>query len=71
MQLKQSNDVNERYKGTIAGLQKIIKDEGLMGLYKGFTLRYLFNLRRCAQTYSISAQCGFPVHVQRILFQYE
>jgi len=35
MQLKQSNDASQRYKGTIAGLQKIITDEGLSGLYKG------------------------------------
>lgn len=35
MQLKQSNDVSQQYTGTIAGLRKIIKDEGLNGLYKG------------------------------------
>ena len=35
MQLKQSNDVNQQYKGTVAALKKIIKDEGIMGLYKG------------------------------------
>ena len=35
MQLKQSSDVNQQYTGTVAGLQKIINDEGLMGLYKG------------------------------------
>jgi hypothetical protein len=44
MQLKQSNDVSQRYKGTIAGLQKIIKDEGLGGLYKGLWLLNEFNL---------------------------
>jgi adenine nucleotide transporter 17 len=38
MQLKQSNDVSQQYKGTIAGLQKIIKEEGLKGLYKGTIL---------------------------------
>lgn len=35
MQLKQSNDVNQQYKGTIAGLKKIVHEEGLRGLYKG------------------------------------
>jgi len=35
MQLKQSNDVNQQYKGTIAGLKKIVHEEGLTGLYKG------------------------------------
>jgi len=35
MQLKQSTDVNQQYTGTIAGLKKIINDEGLVGLYKG------------------------------------
>jgi len=35
MQLKQSADATQQYKGTIAGLKKIIKDEGLTGLYKG------------------------------------
>jgi solute carrier family 25 (peroxisomal adenine nucleotide transporter), member 17 len=39
MQLKQSNDVSQQYKGTIAGLRKIIKDEGLNGLYKGTLFR--------------------------------
>jgi hypothetical protein len=37
MQLKQSNDVSQQYKGTIAGLKKIIKEEGPKGLYKGIT----------------------------------
>jgi hypothetical protein len=35
MQLKQSSDASEQYKGTLAGLRKIIRDEGLAGLYKG------------------------------------
>jgi len=35
MQLKQSADVSQQYRGTIAGLKKIIKEEGAMGLYKG------------------------------------
>jgi Mitochondrial carrier protein len=48
MQLKQSSDVNEQYKGTIAGIQKIIKDEGLTGLYKGFVLEKSINFRSCA-----------------------
>jgi hypothetical protein len=39
MQLKQSNDVSQQYKGTIAGLRKIINDEGLNGLYKGTIFR--------------------------------
>ena len=38
MQLKQSSDVSQQYNGTIAGLRKIIKDEGLQGLYKGMCL---------------------------------
>jgi solute carrier family 25 (peroxisomal adenine nucleotide transporter), member 17 len=37
MQLKQSNDASQQYKGTIAGLKKIVKEEGLAGLYKGIT----------------------------------
>jgi hypothetical protein len=39
MQLKQSNDVSQQYTGTIAGLKKIVKDEGLTGLYKGMKLQ--------------------------------
>ena len=35
MQLKQSDDASQQYKGTIAGLKKIVHDEGLTGLYKG------------------------------------
>jgi hypothetical protein len=35
MQLKQSADASQQYKGTITGLKKIIHEEGLMGLYKG------------------------------------
>jgi solute carrier family 25 (peroxisomal adenine nucleotide transporter), member 17 len=35
MQLKQSKDANEQYTGTVAGLKKIVRDEGLTGLYKG------------------------------------
>jgi Mitochondrial carrier protein len=35
MQLKQSADSSQQYKGTIAGLKKIMHEEGLTGLYKG------------------------------------
>jgi hypothetical protein len=35
MQLKQSADASQQYKGTIAGIKKIIHDEGVTGLYKG------------------------------------
>jgi hypothetical protein len=35
MQLKQSADASQQYKGTIAALKKIIKEEGATGLYKG------------------------------------
>jgi len=38
MQLKQSADASEQYKGTIAGIRKIIHDEGVTGLYKGMVL---------------------------------
>ena len=37
MQLKQSDDVSQQYKGTIAGIKKIVKEEGIPGLYKGIT----------------------------------
>jgi Mitochondrial carrier protein len=40
MQLKQSSDVNQQYKGLIGGLQKIVKNEGLFGLYKGLIRRF-------------------------------
>lgn len=33
--MKQNTDVSQRYTGTIAGIHKIIHDEGVMGLYKG------------------------------------
>jgi hypothetical protein len=38
MQLKQSADASQQYKGTIAGLKKIINEEGVKGLYKGIYL---------------------------------
>jgi len=38
MQLKQSADASQQYKGTIAGLKKIINEEGAKGLYKGIVL---------------------------------
>jgi Mitochondrial carrier protein len=71
MQLKQSNDVSQQYTGTIAGLKKIVKDEGLMGLYKGMDLNLLANNRCCTKIDSIGSQCCFPIHVQGILFQLE
>ena len=71
MQLKQSSDVSQQYTGTIAGLKKIVNDEGLTGLYKGMKLSLLANNRRCTKIDSIGSQCRFPVHVQGILFQLE
>jgi len=65
MQLKQSNDASQQYKGTIAGLQKIITDEGLSGLYKGSWPLDHVNLmdRNRTQIDSIGAECGLPFHV--------
>lgn len=35
MQLKQNTDGSQPYTGTIAGIQQIIHNEGVIGLYKG------------------------------------
>ena len=68
MQLKQSNDVSQQYKGTIAGLKKIINEEGLTGLYKGnVILMRKSNQRRCSKTDSIGSERGLPFHVQGVL----
>ena len=63
MQLKQSNDVNQQYKGTIAGIKKIVKEEGLSGLYKGIIFYDLVDNRCCAEIDSVCAQCCFSIHV--------
>ena len=64
MQLKQSADASQQYKGTIAGLKKIIHEEGLMGLYKGNRSLDIFSDFRCrSQIDSIGAQCCVPLHV--------
>jgi hypothetical protein len=73
MQLKQSNDVNQQYKGTIAGLKKIVHEEGLTGLYKGI-ISWVFGWltgRCCTEIDSIGTQCRIPLHVQRYLLQCE
>ena len=63
MQLKQSNDVTQQYKGTIAGLKKIVKDEGLTGLYKGIVYNYMTDSRCCAEIDPVSTQCSVSIHV--------
>jgi hypothetical protein len=71
MQLKQSYDVSQQYKGTIAGIKKIINEEGPMGLYKGILLCFLANTRRRAKIDTVCHQCCVPLHVQRSLFQFQ
>lgn len=72
MQLKQSADASQQYKGTIAGLKKIIKEEGPQGLYKGNSLLLgISDGRRCSKINSVGAQCRISFHVQRSLFQLE
>lgn len=63
MQLKQSNDVSQQYKGTIAGIKKIVREEGLAGLYKGIIFHDLVYNRCCAEIDSVCTQRGFSLHV--------
>jgi Mitochondrial carrier protein len=67
MQLKQSNDASQQYKGTIAGLKKIVKEEGLTGLYKGDSIFLRQSDQRgCSKIDSIGSECRFSFHVQGV-----
>ncbi|KAI9329741.1 mitochondrial carrier domain-containing protein [Obelidium mucronatum] len=56
MQLKQSDDAKERYHNVVDGIKKIIKAEGVSGLYKGIEAKLLQSVLASAFTFAFKEE---------------
>ncbi|KAI8917956.1 mitochondrial carrier domain-containing protein [Entophlyctis helioformis] len=56
MQLKEGGDENSRYKSLVDGLQKIVKTEGIKGLYKGIESKLIQSVLASAFTFAFKEE---------------
>lgn len=56
MQLKQSNEASERYSSVSDGFRKIIKQEGVKGLYKGIESKVVQSVLASAFTFAFKEE---------------
>ncbi|KAI8617213.1 mitochondrial carrier domain-containing protein [Chytriomyces sp. MP71] len=56
MQLKQSDNDKERYNNVLDGIRKIIKNEGIKGLYKGIEAKLLQSVLASAFTFAFKEE---------------
>ncbi|KND00123.1 uncharacterized protein SPPG_04465 [Spizellomyces punctatus DAOM BR117] len=56
MQLKQTGDENSRYRSVLDGFQKIIKTEGVKGLYKGIEAKLVQSVLASAFTFAFKEE---------------
>ncbi|KAI8919814.1 hypothetical protein PhCBS80983_g03320 [Powellomyces hirtus] len=56
MQLKQTGDESARYKSVLDGLQKIVHNEGVKGLYKGIEAKLVQSVLASAFTFAFKEQ---------------
>ncbi|KAJ3034785.1 hypothetical protein HDV00_004647 [Rhizophlyctis rosea] len=56
MQLKQSNDANQRYTSVMDGFRKIIRQEGVKGLYKGIESKLVQSVLASAFTFAFKEE---------------
>ncbi|KAJ3203334.1 hypothetical protein HDU82_006663 [Entophlyctis luteolus] len=60
MQLKQSDDDKERYNNVLDGIRKILKSEGVGGLYKGIEAKLLQSVLASAFTFAFKEEMSLP-----------
>ncbi|KAF9291738.1 hypothetical protein BGZ68_002457 [Mortierella alpina] len=65
MQLKQSDDAKERYSSIMDGFRKIIKYEGVAGLYKGISSKIVQSI--LTASFLFMAQASLVEYVARLL----
>lgn len=65
MQLKQSDDARERYSSIMDGFRKIIKYEGVAGLYKGISSKIVQSI--LTASFLFMAQASLVQYVARLL----
>ncbi|KAG0203487.1 hypothetical protein BGX28_004240 [Mortierella sp. GBA30] len=65
MQLKQSDDAKERYSSVMDGFRKIIKYEGVAGLYKGISSKIVQSI--LTASFLFMAQASLVEYVARLL----
>ncbi|KAF9167489.1 hypothetical protein DFQ27_001013 [Actinomortierella ambigua] len=65
MQLKQSDDAKERYSSIMDGFRKIIKHEGIAGLYKGIESKLLQSI--LTASFLFMAQASLVEYVAKLL----
>ncbi|KAF9184231.1 hypothetical protein BGZ51_003476 [Haplosporangium sp. Z 767] len=65
MQLKQSDDAKERYSSIMDGFRKIIKYEGVAGLYKGISSKIVQSI--LTASFLFMAQASLVQYVARLL----
>ncbi|KAF9355172.1 hypothetical protein BGX34_010622 [Mortierella sp. NVP85] len=65
MQLKQSDDAKERYSSIMDGFRKIIKYEGIAGLYKGISSKIVQSI--LTASFLFMAQASLVEYVARLL----
>ncbi|KAF9425419.1 hypothetical protein BGZ94_007536 [Podila epigama] len=65
MQLKQSNDARERYTSIMDGFRKIIKYEGVAGLYKGISSKIVQSI--LTASFLFMAQASLVKYVAQLL----
>ena len=56
MHLKDGKDENSRYKSILDGLSKILKTEGVSGLYKGIESKLLQSVLTAAFTFALKEE---------------
>ncbi|KAF9918222.1 hypothetical protein BX616_009875 [Lobosporangium transversale] len=65
MQLKQSDNVNERYTSILDGFRKIVKYEGIAGLYKGISSKIVQSI--LTASFLFMAQASLVEYVAKLL----
>ena len=56
MQLKESKDESQRYSSIVDGLRKIVKHEGVKGLYKGIESKLVQSVLASAFTFAFKEE---------------